>query len=57
MKSLNNKGWGLNTMIILVVVLIFVVLLVSILVYNIGRDDDSPNSLFNNHELSMSLVI
>lgn len=54
MNSLNNRGWGLNTMIILVIVLIFVVLLVSILVYNIGTDKDSPNSLFNNHEVSMN---
>lgn len=56
MEILNNKGWSLSTMIIFVVVLIFVVLIVSILVYHVDHDKNSSNPIFRNHEVSMNYI-
>lgn len=53
MIDLDDKGWGLNTMIILVCVLIFVVLLVFILAYQIDKEGET-NPAFHNHK-SISL--
>lgn len=36
--KLNNRGWSLNTMITLIVVILLAVILVSILAYNFGKD-------------------
>ncbi len=38
--KLNNRGWSLNTLITLIVVILLAVILVSILAYNFGKDKD-----------------
>lgn len=43
---LNNRGWSLNAMIVLICVLLLTVILVSILVYNFGHGSGTMNPLF-----------
>lgn len=45
--KLNNKGWGLSTMIVLMSILIFFLLLTTIMVYSLYRYRDSK---INNEE-------
>ena len=47
MKKLNNNGWGLNTMIIFLVVLLVFILIIAILSYKIGIEKGSRNSIYN----------
>ena len=49
MIDLDDKGWGLNTMIIFVCVLIFVVMLVFILAYQIDKEGEVI-PVFHNHK-------
>ncbi len=43
--KLNNRGWSLNTLITLIVVILLAVILVSVLAYNFGRDKDFVSML------------
>lgn len=46
MKMLNNKGWGLNTLITFIVIFLVFILVIAILAYNIGIETDSKNSIY-----------
>ncbi len=47
MKKLDNKGWGLNTMIIFLVVMLLFILVIAILSYKMGIEKDSKNPIYN----------
>lgn len=49
MKKLDNKGWGLNTMIIFLVVMLLFILVIAILSYKMGIEKDSKNPIYNNN--------
>ncbi len=40
---LNNKGFGLSTLVIVLVIFIVAIIFVSILSYNVGVEKGSPN--------------
>lgn len=43
MQKLNNRGWGLGTMMAFIVFFVFVLLIIAIIAYNFGLDKGSPN--------------
>ena len=51
MKKLNRNGWSLNTMIILMVILLFAILLVSILAYRLGIESSNTLSIIHDNVL------
>lgn len=46
MKRLNNHGWGLSDLIILLVVLAIFLIIFFVISYNYGIEEDSPTHLY-----------
>ena len=48
MMKLNNRGWGLGTMLGFIIFFVAVLLIVAIISYNFGIDKGSPQQKENN---------
>ncbi len=46
MRKLNNRGWGLSTMITFLVILLLFILVIAFVSYRFGITKKSPNPLY-----------
>lgn len=51
MKNFNKRGFGMASMLILIVVLILFVIIFSIIAYNSGLDKASPTSIYDTENI------
>lgn len=47
MKKINNKGWGLSTMLIFMGIFVLFIIIVAIISYNYGIDKNSPDPIYS----------
>lgn len=47
MKSLNKKGFGMASMLVIIAVLILFIIIFTIIAYKSGLDKDSPTSIYD----------
>lgn len=50
MEEINQKGFGMSTMIAIIAILILFIIIFSIIAYNNGLEKDSPNSIYESTE-------
>ena len=54
MKKLNERGWGLNTLIMFLGIMVVFILIIAVLAYNIGIESGSNKSIYNVNENTLN---